>query len=107
MELLSSQFQQFVTAQTARTDMTGGHSRGILTTPGRDRNVEENAYNENLAPGPRTQNRGEQMTGQELHKAGFHIPLPRMELSTFRGEDPRGWLRKCKKYFKIQSIPTH
>jgi hypothetical protein len=30
-----------------------------------------------------------------------------MELSTFRGEDPRGWLRKCKKYFRIHSIPAH
>jgi hypothetical protein len=107
MELLSSQFQQFVVAQTARTETTGGHSRGILATPGMDRNVEVNASTEKITPGLRTQSRGEQMTGQEFHKSGFHIPLPRMELSTFRGEDPRGWLRKCKKYFRIHSILAH
>jgi hypothetical protein len=107
MELLSSQFQQFVAAQTARTETTGGQSRGILATPGMDKNVEMNASIEKITPGLGTQSRWEQMTGQELHKTGFHIPLPRMELSTFRGEDPRGWLRKCKKYFKIHSIPVH
>jgi len=107
MELLSSQFQHFVATQTARTETAGGHSRGILATPGMDMNMEMNASTEKITPGPRTQSRGEQVTGQELYRVGFHIPLPRMELSTFKGEDPRGWLRKYKKYFKIHSIPTH
>jgi hypothetical protein len=49
-----------------------------------DKNVEMNASIEKITPGLGTQSRWEQMTGQELHKTGFHIPLPRMELSTFR-----------------------
>ena len=38
---------------------------------------------------------------------GYNIPLPRVELPTFRGENPRGWLRKCRKYFKMNTIPAH
>jgi len=59
MELLSSQFQQFIAAQTARTERAGGHSRGILATPGMDKNVEMNASTEKITPGLRTQSRGE------------------------------------------------
>ena len=47
------------------------------------------------------------MMGQELHKMGYNIPLPRVEMPTFRGENPRGWLRKCRKYFKLNTIPAH
>jgi hypothetical protein len=59
MELLSLQFQHFVATQTARTETTGGHSRGILVTPGMDMNMEMNASTEKITPGPRTQSRGE------------------------------------------------
>ena len=38
---------------------------------------------------------------------GYNIPLPRVEMPTFRGENPRGWLRKCRKYFKLNTIPAH
>ena len=54
MDLLSSQFQQFVAAQTTRTNMIESHSRGILTTPGLDMNVEVNAPIEKITSGPRT-----------------------------------------------------
>jgi hypothetical protein len=47
------------------------------------------------------------MMGQEIHKKGYNIPLLRVEMPTFRGENPRGWLRKCRKYFKLNTIPTH
>jgi len=58
MELLSSQFQQLLASQTARTE-TRGHSRGILATPGLDKSMKVNASVEKITPGHRTQSRGE------------------------------------------------
>ena len=48
MELLSSQFQHLLAFQTARTKTARGHFRGILATPGLDRNVEVNASVEKI-----------------------------------------------------------
>ncbi|XP_073267365.1 uncharacterized protein [Populus alba] len=62
---------------------------------------------ERIASGHRNQFRGEKMMGQELHKMGYNIPLPRVELPTFKGENPRGWLQKCRKYFKLNIIPAN
>jgi len=30
---------------------------------------------------------------------------PRMDLTTFRGDNLRGWLRRCKKIFRLNSTP--
>ena len=106
METISSQFQQFIASQPVRKDI-GTSSRGIFTTPGTDKETGMPVSAERIAPGHRNQFRGEQMMGQELHKMGYNIPLPRVEMPTFRGENPRGWLRKCRKYFKLNTIPAH
>ena len=106
METMSTQFQQFIAGQSMRKDI-GTSSRGILTTPGMEKETRIPVSTERIPPGHRSQFRGEQMNGQELHKIGYNIPLPRIELPAFRGENPRGWLRKCRKYFKLNTIPTH
>jgi len=106
METISLQFQQFIASQPVRKDIETS-SRGILTTPGNDKETRMLVSAEKIVSGHMNQFRGEQMMGQELHRMGYNIPLPRVELPTFRGENPRGWLRKCRKYFKMNTIPTH
>ena len=103
---MSSQFQQFIASQSAKMDV-GTNSKGILATPGTDKESGMPVAAEKNAPGHRNQFRSEQMMGQELPRVGYNIPLPRVELPTFRGENPRGWLRKCRKYFKMNTIPAH
>jgi len=34
-----------------------------------------------------------------------NVALPRMDLTTFRGDNPRGWLRRCKKFFRLNLTP--
>jgi len=82
MELLSTQFQHFLASQITRKE-TGANFRGILATPGLHRDVEANASVEKITPKYKTQSRGDKMTGQELNKTRFNIPLPRVELPTF------------------------
>jgi hypothetical protein len=82
MKLLSTQFQHFLASQITRKE-TGDNFKGILTTPGLDRDVETNASVEKITPEHKTQSRGNKMTGQELNKTRFNIPLPRVELPTF------------------------
>ncbi|XP_073260705.1 uncharacterized protein [Populus alba] len=89
METISTQFQQFIASQPARRDI-GTNSKGILTTPGTKKETRMPVSVERIAPGHRNQFRGDQMMGQELHKIGYNIPLPRVEMPTFRGENPRG-----------------
>ncbi|KAL4278859.1 hypothetical protein GQ457_03G027370 [Hibiscus cannabinus] len=33
------------------------------------------------------------------------IPRPKIELQSFDGDNPRGWIRKCEKFFSIFAIP--
>jgi hypothetical protein len=43
--------------------------------------------------------------GQEPQRAMFNAGFPRMDLTTFRGDNPRGWLRRCNKFFKLNATP--
>jgi hypothetical protein len=106
MKTISTQFQQFITSQPARKEI-GTSSRGILATPGADKETRMSISIERIAPGHMHHFRGDQMMGQKPHKMGYNIPLPRVDMPTFRGENPHGWLRKCRKYFKINMIPAH
>jgi hypothetical protein len=49
MKLLSTQFQHFLASQITRKE-TGDNFKGILTTPGLDRDVETNASVEKITP---------------------------------------------------------
>jgi hypothetical protein len=106
MESISSQFQHFIASQPARKEIGTG-SRGILATPESDKDIGMPASTERIASGHKNQFRSDQMMGQEPHKIGYNIPLPRVELPPFKGENPRGWLQNCRKYFKINLIPAH
>jgi hypothetical protein len=103
MESIPTQFQQFIASQPARKEI-GTISRGILATPGANKETGMPVSAERITPGHKNQFRGDQMMGQEPHKIGYNIPLPRVEMPMFRGENPRGWLRKRRKYFKINMI---
>ena len=65
METMSSQFQQFIASQSANMDV-GTNSKGILATPGTDKESGMPVAAEKNAPGYRNQFRNEQMMGQEL-----------------------------------------
>ena len=39
--------------------------------------------------------RGDQTYGQEQQRVVHNVVLPRMDLTTFWGDNPRGWLRRC------------
>jgi len=84
MESISSQFQHFITSQTARKEI-GTSSRGILATPESDKDTEMPASTERIASRHKNQFKSDQMMGQELYKIGYNIPLPRVELPTFKG----------------------
>ncbi|KAL4342588.1 hypothetical protein GQ457_08G027580 [Hibiscus cannabinus] len=36
---------------------------------------------------------------------GAYAPKPKIELQSFEGDNPRGWVKKCEKYFNIFAIP--
>ncbi|XP_073268339.1 uncharacterized protein [Populus alba] len=76
MEIMSSQFQQFIASQPARKDI-GTSSRGILATPGTDKETGMPVSAEKNAPGYRNQFRSEQMMGQELHREESNNALSR------------------------------
>ena len=35
---------------------------------------------------------------------GFNPQVPKLELFTFEGTNPRTWIRKCQKYFQLYSV---
>ena len=72
METMSAQLQQFIAGQTMRKDI-GTSSRGILATPGMEKETGIPVSIERISPGNRSHFRGEQMNGQELHKVGYKI----------------------------------
>jgi hypothetical protein len=40
------------------------------------------------------------------YKTGYNIALLMVDLRIFVGDNPRCWLRKCMKYFKLTFIPA-
>jgi len=73
-------------------------SKGILQTP--TRGNPEGMFSRGKGPA-----RGDANYGQEPQRAMFNTCFPRMDLTIFRGENPRGWLRRCSKFFKINATP--
>ncbi|KAL4281537.1 hypothetical protein GQ457_03G002250 [Hibiscus cannabinus] len=43
----------------------------------------------------------------QMGSSGNFIPRPKIELPFFEGQNPRGWIKKCQKYFSIFAIPEH
>lgn len=41
------------------------------------------------------------------HMNIYNETLPKVELSAFHVDNPRGWIRKCRKFFKLHFIPVH
>ncbi|KAE8658688.1 Phosphoglycerate mutase-like protein 2 [Hibiscus syriacus] len=37
--------------------------------------------------------------------SGSILPRPKLELQMFDGSNPRGWIRKCQKYFNLLGVP--
>jgi len=95
IETLSKQFQTFLANQIAGKDL-GSHSKGILHTPTMDNQ-------EGMLPRGRSHIPGDRTGSQEHQRVVNNTSLPRMNLTSFWGENPRGWLRKCMKFFKLNS----
>lgn len=43
----------------------------------------------------------------EGNRGGYNAIFPRVELPIFFGENLRGWIMKCRKFFKMHFIPAH
>ena len=67
----------------------GSNSKGILQTPAR-------GNPEGIPSKGKGPTRGDANYGHEQHRAMFNPGFPRMDLITFRGENPRGWLTRPK-----------
>jgi hypothetical protein len=76
----------------------GSTSKGILQTPTRD--SLEGMLSREKGPA-----KGDQTYGQEQQRMVHNVVLPRMDLTTFWGDNPRGWLRRCNKFFKLNTTP--
>ena len=87
IETLSTQFQTVLGNQMIGKDL-GSTSGGILQTP--ERGSPEGMLLRGKGPP-----RGDQTYGQEQHRVVHNVVLPRMDLTTFWGDNPRGWLRRC------------
>lgn len=44
--------------------------------------------------------------GSPLDLESMHNYLPKIELITFDGREPRVWVRKCVKYFEVYKVPS-
>jgi hypothetical protein len=66
----------------------GSTSKGILQIPARG--SPEGMLLRGKGPA-----RGDQTYGQEQQRVVHNIVLPRMDLITFWGDNPRGWLKRC------------
>ena len=76
----------------------GSNSKGILQTLAR-------GNPEGIPSKGKGPMRGDANYGQEQHRAIFSVGFPKMDLTIFRGDNPRGWLRRCNKFFKLNAIP--
>ncbi|KAL4271596.1 hypothetical protein GQ457_13G023790 [Hibiscus cannabinus] len=59
-------------------------------------------------PEQQIKTKGMEYEMEERHQSNSpntFIPRPKIELQTFDGENPRGWVRRCQKYFSIFAIP--
>jgi hypothetical protein len=95
--MLSSQFQAFLAHYKTRKEM-GSTSRGKLQTPARGSS--EGMFLRGKGPA-----RGDTNYGQEPQRAMFNTCFPRMDLTTFRGDNPKRWLKRCNKFFKLNTTP--
>jgi hypothetical protein len=59
-----------------------------------------------MLPRGRGHIQGDQTSSQEHQRVVYNPSLPRMDLTSFWGENPKGWLRKCRKFFKLNSTPS-
>lgn len=46
----------------------------------------------------------EDIIGKMIQKGGYNVTSPKVKLSSFNGENANGWLRKCRKFFKLNFI---
>jgi hypothetical protein len=60
-----------------------------------------------ILPLPRNNIMLEGSNSWDGHRGSHTTPLPRMEFTTFQGENPRSWIRICRKYFKLYLIPVN
>jgi len=97
IETLSNQFQAFLSHHMTGKEV-GSTSKGILQTPARGSPEGLLSRGKGLA-------RRDPTYGQEQQRVVYNAALPRMDLTTFQGDNPRGWLRRCKKFFKLNSTP--
>jgi hypothetical protein len=93
IEALSNQFQAFLAHHGTGKEMEST-SKGILQTPARSNPEGIFSRGKGLA-------RGDANYGQEPQRTMFNTGFPRMDLTTFRGDNPRRWLRRCNKFFKL------
>lgn len=87
LELLSNQLYQLKPKSPSPTVIS--EERGILPTPCK---VSDKADN---------------ITQFNINEPQNYIPYPRLEFSMFDGENPQGWLRRCKRYYEIFQIPEN
>jgi hypothetical protein len=48
--------------------------------------------------------RREDIGGKAIQGRGYDVTSPKVELSSFNRENLRDWLKKCGKFFKLNSI---
>jgi len=49
----------------------------------------------------KTHTRIEKVNFYEGHELGYNVALSRTKITNLYGDNPRSWIRKCKKHFKL------
>ena len=44
-----------------------------------------------------------QGNGTGSHQTG--LPMPKMEIPLFDGQNPRWWVRRCERFFQLYKVP--
>lgn len=89
MEVLITTLKSFMANQAANKE------EGIISSPNR------------MIPNYRGCNYGEVMGNHNFHKIVCNVALLKAELPTFYGDNPRSWMRKCKKFFMMHFTQVH
>ena len=90
---LSNKLDAFMVAisQQLSSVNRGNSEKGLLSSP-------EGSHSRNSDMGTREQ-------GEKTVRSTFHASTPKLEIPAFRGDNPREWIRKLRRYFQLLHIP--
>jgi len=85
----------------------GVSSRGILSNPLTGREARANNTQEGILYGFWGHGRGDIIGNQDHYKTGYNPAVPRVDLPISWGDNPKGWVRKCRKLLKPHFVFAH